>query len=103
MANALPVDAAAPASHADPVLHHYRLTAVAEPGLLPRAVALFAKLGLVPSRCLAVADGAAEPRMTIELAVGGLEEGMADHVAACMRQIYGVEQVLAWRGPGSPG
>lgn len=103
MAHALPVDAAAPASLPEPVLHHYRLTALAEPGLLPRAVALFAKLGLVPSRCLAVTDAAADPRMTVELAVGGLEEGMADHVAACMRQIYGVEQVLAWRGPAAPG
>src|SRR3546814_53818 len=74
----------------------------AEPGLLPRIVGLFAKLGLVPGRCLAQTEGSDRSiRMTVELSVAGIEDGMADHVAACMRQIYGVEQVLSWQGPAA--
>jgi len=83
---------------------HYRLTGVADPGLLPRVVGLFAKLGLVPGRCLAdttAVDG--QLRMTIELMVAGIDPGTADHAAACMRQIYGVEQVLTWSGAASAG
>ncbi|HET8728083.1 MAG TPA: hypothetical protein VFO41_11270 [Alphaproteobacteria bacterium] len=102
MSSVEPVAAASPAPAVSSRCHHYRLTAAAEPGMLPRAVELFAKLGLVPGRCLAVVEGAAgEPRLTIEMSVAGLEERMADHIAACMRQIYGVEQVLSWQEPAA--
>jgi hypothetical protein len=61
-----------------------------EPGVMPRVIELFAKRGLVPSRWNSNASLAS---LNIELHMP-LDRDLADYMAACMRQIIGVETVL---------
>jgi hypothetical protein len=52
----------------------------ADPGLLPRVVAMIAKLGLVPESCAFTQRGDGLAR--IDLAVTGLSRAQADHLRA---------------------
>jgi len=72
----------------------FSVQASAEPGLMPRLLELFAKRGLVPDRWQSTL---ARPAMTlsIDIEIAGLERDTAVYVANCMRQIAGVELVLA--------
>ncbi len=56
----------------------------ADPALLPRIVALFAKCGLVPARFLAETLG---EEMHVEVEFSALSPSRADHFAEVMRQI----------------
>lgn len=80
-----------------PETARFLLHADAEPGVLPRVLELFAKRGLVPRRCVSALDPAANlerQALTIDIEVAGLGRETAEYVAACMRQIAGVEAVL---------
>jgi acetolactate synthase regulatory subunit len=81
-----------------PTLDHYVVSADADPGLMPRVLQLIAKRGLVPSECHAFTrrgnEAGGQARMTIEFKVAGLERVAAAHVAACLRQLFGVDSVL---------
>ena len=68
-----------------------------EPGVMPRILELFAKRGLVPSRWHSAIDGPDGGELTIDIHVQGMDGPLADYVAACLRQIVGVEAVLAAR------
>jgi hypothetical protein len=61
---------------------------------MPRVLELFAKRGLVPDHWHSIV---ARPGMTlsIDIEIAGLERDTAAYVANCMRQIAGVELVLA--------
>ena len=78
--------------------YHYVVSAAADPGLLPRALELLAKRGMVPRECHAVTRQPNDPgrpeRMTVELRVTGLERMAANHVAACLRQLFPVDSVV---------
>jgi acetolactate synthase small subunit len=65
----------------------------AEPGIMPRLIELFAKRGLVPTRWHS-ALSRDERDLSIEIEMKGLAREMTDYIAACMRQIVGVEVVL---------
>ena len=65
----------------------YCFEADAEPGVLPRALELLAKRGLVPARVFAQADA---DLLSVEIEVEGLEPDTADHVGLCLSQIVGV-------------
>jgi hypothetical protein len=68
----------------------FSLQARPEPGVMPRVVELFAKRGLVPRRW----NSSASPALlNIEVHMS-LERDLADYMAACMRQIIGVDTVL---------
>ncbi|HZQ00778.1 MAG TPA: hypothetical protein VFB13_14640 [Reyranella sp.] len=69
----------------------YCFEADAEPGLLPRALELIAKRGLVPARVFAQAD---EDLLSVEIEVEGLESEAAEHVGRCLGQLVGVRQVF---------
>ena len=69
----------------------YCFEADPEPGVLPRALELLAKRGLVPARVFAQADGAA---LSVEIEVEGLEADAADHVGRSLGQIVGVRQTF---------
>lgn len=86
--------AAAPAVAASS-LYHYSVTAQVDPAVLPRVIEPFAKLGLAPVSLHVVTEG---DRMSIDLRMAGLEDGMARHVADRLRQVIGVEQVLLASG-----
>ena len=69
----------------------YCFEADAEPGVLPRALELIAKRGLVPARVFAQADA---DQLNIEIEVDGLEPETAEHVGRSLGQIVGVRHVF---------
>ena len=70
----------------------FSVVAEADPGVMPRVLELFAKLGLVPS--LWHSKVAPTGELTIDLQMQGLEARKAHHIAGCLRQIWGVSTVL---------
>ncbi len=68
----------------------YCFEADAEPGLLPRALELIAKRGLVPARVFAQTE---DDLMSVEIEVEGLESATAEHVGRCLGQLVGVRQL----------
>jgi len=86
-----PAAAAAPDRSPYPLFVSFSIRALAEPGVMPRVVELFAKRGLVPQRWnSAVSDQA----LSIDVQMTGLDSDLADYIARCMRLIHGVETVL---------
>ena len=86
-----------------PAVFCFSVAAVAEPGILPRVLELFAKRNLVPLRWHS--DRLAPPRrlpgqagagesLAIDIQVSDLEPHLGDYIARCLRQIHGVETVL---------
>ena len=69
----------------------YCFEADVEPAVLPRALELLAKRGLVPARVFAQADA---DQLSVEIEVAGLENDTAEHVGRCLAQIVGVRQVF---------
>ena len=69
----------------------YCFEADAEPGVLPRALELLAKRGLVPNRVFAQT---ADDALSVEIEVEGLAPETADHVGLCLSQIVGVRAVF---------
>ena len=69
----------------------FSVHAVAEPGVMPRVLELFAKRGLVPHKWQSAASDAV---LTIDVQIAGLERDTADYIARSMRQIAGVDAVL---------
>ena len=65
----------------------YCFEADAEPGVLPRALELLAKRGLVPSRVFAESN---DGNLSVEIEVEGLEAMTAEHIGLCLSQIVGV-------------
>lgn len=105
-----PADTAAVLSDASPSYqvepsYHYVVSAAADPGLLPRTLELLAKRGMVPRECHAVTRTPNDPgrpeRMTVELRVTGLERMAANHVAACLRQLFPVDSVVFFETAGA--
>src|SRR5437763_14557715 len=69
----------------------------AQPGTMPRVLALFAKRGLVPSRWHSIVEGARRDALTIDIQIEGMARELADYIAPCLRQIADVEVVLTSR------
>jgi acetolactate synthase regulatory subunit len=72
----------------------FAVRAAVDPGTLPRVLELFAKRGLVPSSVQARLTGEAEPAMSVDLQVAGMEPALVEIVAESLRQIWVVERVL---------
>jgi acetolactate synthase small subunit len=70
----------------------FSVHAVASPGIMPRVLELFAKRGLLPSSWTSRVGQ--EQDLTIDIQMRGMEGELTDYVAACLRQIVGVEVVL---------
>jgi hypothetical protein len=69
----------------------YCFEADVEPAVLPRALELFAKRGLVPARVFAQA---ADDQLSVEIEVEGLAADTAEHVGRCLGLIVGVRAVF---------
>ena len=69
----------------------YCFEADVEPAVLPRALELLAKRGLVPNRVFAQAIDNA---LSVEIEVEGLESDTAEHVGRCLSEIVGVRQTF---------
>src|SRR5262245_38221259 len=80
----------------------YCFEADAEPGVLPRALELLAKRGLVPARVFAQADA---DLLSVEIEVDGLAPDTADHVDRGLSQVVGERQTFCGRRHvhGPPG
>ena len=69
----------------------FSIRALAEPGVMPRVLELFAKRGLVPQRWNSAVS---EAGLGIDVHMAGLDRDVADYISRCMRQIHGVETVF---------
>ena len=72
----------------------FYVRARAEPGALPRLLALFAKRGLVPGRWHSVVAGPRGRELHVDIEMPAVELALADQLAAAMRQLADVEHVL---------
>jgi len=75
----------------NPTTVRYCFEADAEPAVLPRALDLLAKRGMVPARVFAQADA---DLLSVEIEVEGLAPDTADHVGLCLSQIVGVRHTF---------
>ena len=89
-----PADSAAAPRPAARRVICYSIHAVAEPGVMPRVLELFAKRNLVPGRWHSDLVGPSGDELAIDLQVADLDAHTADYIARCLRQIWGVETVL---------
>ena len=69
----------------------FSVHAHADPGVMPRALELFAKRGLMPSSWHSSVVG---EDLTIDIQMRGMAGDLAEYVAACLRQIAYVQVVL---------
>jgi acetolactate synthase small subunit len=77
----------------------FSVHAEAEPGVMPRVLALFAKRGLVPTSWHSRVNGG---ELTIDLQMKGLDGATTAYIAACLRQVVAVTTVLTYENrPGS--
>ncbi len=78
----------------EPPVFCFSIQAEAEPGIMPRVLALFAKRNLVPRRWVSDVGGSRGRDLWIDLQVAGLSPDRFAHIARCLRQIPGVTVVL---------
>ncbi|MBM3537376.1 MAG: hypothetical protein FJX55_06030 [Alphaproteobacteria bacterium] len=69
----------------------FSVYAAPEACVMPRVLEFFAKRGLVPSR---FHGDVVDEGLVVDVHVGGVEEGVADHIAVCLRELVYVERVL---------
>ncbi|MGF1607810.1 MAG: hypothetical protein ACFCUQ_00325 [Kiloniellales bacterium] len=72
----------------------FSILAEADPGVLPRVLALFAKRGQVPRRWVSDRVGPGGRELAVDLQVEGLTAPLADYIARCLRQVPCVTLVL---------
>lgn len=72
----------------------FAVHAVADPGIMPRVLELFSKRGLTPTSWHSRVGGPFGDELTIDIQMHGMVRREADYIAACLRQIPGVEAVL---------
>ncbi len=72
----------------------FSVRGVADPGMMPRLMELWAKRGLVPDRWYAVRSGIDGAQIDVDIEAGGLDVVLAAQLAASMRAIFGVALVL---------
>ena len=77
-----------------PSIFCYSIQAQAEPGVMPRVLALFAKRNLVPVRWHSDVLGGTGRDLAIDVQVAGLGTDLGNYIARCLRQIPGVATVL---------
>jgi hypothetical protein len=69
----------------------FSIVADADPGVMPRVVALFAKRALIPSYWCCRVSGT---ELTVDLQMESLDGDTARYLAACFRQMPTVRTVL---------
>jgi acetolactate synthase small subunit len=68
--------------------------AAAEPGVMPRVLAQFAKRGLIPAAWHSSLGGADGDELHIDIQIVGMAVEQSEYVARCLRQLAYVETVL---------
>ena len=77
----------------------FSLQAEAEPSVLPRILALFAKRGLVPNRVHSQLTGDRKSELHVDVQMDGLDRADMSYYAELMRNIVPVESVLTYEKP----
>jgi len=72
----------------------YAVHAIADPGLLPRLIGVFAKRGLTPSRWFSVLVGPTDQEIQVDMQIAGLSPATAQAIAEEMRKIVMVSVVM---------
>jgi hypothetical protein len=75
-------------------VHCFSVRAVADPGMMPRLMELWAKRGLLPDRWHGVRDEVGGTYVDIDIESGEIDHALATQMAAVMRAMFGVSQVL---------
>jgi acetolactate synthase small subunit len=102
MTHSQSVPISAPRARTAPVFC-FSVQAEAEPGVMPRALDLFAKRGLVPSRWVSDVSGPRGRDLSIDIQARGLTPQLSAQIAQCLRQIPGVGAVLTSEKGGAAG
>lgn len=71
------------------------VTADAEPGIAPRLVEPFSKLGLVPRRLHLSSEDGEGQEISADLRVSGVDRTTAHLLDKALRRVIGVRQVIA--------
>ena len=69
---------------------YFAVTAIADPGAMPRILEFFAKRGLVLDYCRMDRFG---DKLSVELEIAGLDPEQAAYIGRCIGQIYLVDAV----------
>ncbi|MGE0700785.1 MAG: hypothetical protein AB7O57_16920 [Hyphomicrobiaceae bacterium] len=77
----------------------FLILAPSDPGLLPRLIEPFAKLGTVPSRVHASCESGDGSEMTVDLRLGPVAARTAQLVEHALRRVVGVSQMIAVTEP----
>lgn len=75
-------------------VHCFSVSGMADPGLMPRIMELWAKRGLVPDRWHGGRTGPGGCDVYIDIETSELDHELARQIAEAMRCIFGVSQVL---------
>jgi hypothetical protein len=72
----------------------FSVHACADPSVMPRVLAVFTRLGIIPTVWHSAVCGSDREEIQIDVQVADLEPGMSDRVAQCLRQLVCVGCVL---------
>lgn len=75
-------------------VHCFSVTGMADPGLMPRIMELWAKRGLMPDRWHGGRTGVDGNDVYIDIETSELDPALASQMAEAMRCMFGVSQVL---------
>ncbi|MDA0661443.1 MAG: hypothetical protein O3B08_01220 [Proteobacteria bacterium] len=70
------------------------MTAVADPGALPRILELFAKRGLVPAQMTVTRTGPDGDGLHVNIRMPDMEQSLAIYIGECLRAMFCVEEVF---------
>lgn len=79
----------------DPVSARFLVVSVADPGILPRLLEAFAKLGTMPTRVHASREAGDGTEMTVDLRITDVSARTAELIEIGLRRVLGVSQLLA--------
>ncbi len=72
----------------------FSVSAAFDPSVMPRVLAVFAQLGLVPDKWYSTVDRLDDGKLHIDIQMGRLNGNQAEHLAQSIRRIVLVETVL---------
>lgn len=72
----------------------FSVSAAVDPSVLPRILAVFAQLGLVPDKWYSTVDSRDDGKLLIDIQMGRLNGSQAEHLAQSIRRIVLVDTVL---------
>lgn len=87
--------AAATVPATDDVAARFLVQGEVDPGLLPRLLEPFAKLGTVPSRVHASREAGDGTTLTVDLRIAGVTPRQAELIELGLRRVLGVAQLIA--------